>query len=161
MKSFWRRLGVCLCLAGVAFGAVAFMQAKKQRELGEGILEHIGTRENPSPEEAAAVAELFSTSLDARTAFLARAMGTDPERLRVNEQGLSVALSRIEISDGGALFRRAILPTLTSSSDAKALLEGEAFIRRWSITEAMSRGDLDELTSKLVERMYAENSRDS
>jgi hypothetical protein len=104
---------------------------------------------------------LFSTSLDARTAFLARAMGTDPERLRVNEQGLSVALSRIEISDGGALFRRAILPTLTSSSDAKALLEGEAFIRRWSITEAMSRGDLDELTSKLVERMYAENSRDS
>ncbi len=161
MKPFWRRLGICLCLAGLALGAVAFTQEKKQTELGEGIFERIGARENPSTEEATAVAELFSTSLDARTAFLLRAMGTDAERLRVNEQDLSVSLSRVETSDAGALYRRAIRPTLTSSSDAKALLEGAAFMRRWNIPWVMSQGDRNALASKLVERMYAENGRDS
>jgi len=160
MKAFWRLLGICLCVAGLALGAVAFRQAQKQKELGEEILEHAGARENPSTEEAAAVAQLFSTSLDARAAFLVRAMRTDPERLRVNEQGLSVSLSRVETSEAGALYRRAILPTLTSSSDAKALLEGDAFLRRWNMPRLLSQGDRRALASKLVERMYEENDRD-
>jgi hypothetical protein len=111
-----------------ALGAVAFTQAKKQTELGEQIVQQIGARENPSTEEAAAVAQLLSTSLSTRAAFLDRAMNTDPEGLRVNELGLSIALSRIKSSDAGALFPRAILPALTSSSDAQALLEGDALL---------------------------------
>ncbi|MGA3190324.1 MAG: hypothetical protein ABSF22_24730 [Bryobacteraceae bacterium] len=154
-------LGVCLCLAGLALGVVAFRQAKKQTELGQLILEQVGARENPSTEEAAAVAQLYSTSLNTRVAFLDRAMNTDAERLRVNEPGLSIALSRVKSSDAGALFRRAILPTLTTSSDAKALLEGDAFVRRWSISQSMSHDERDALASQLIERMYAENNRDS
>jgi hypothetical protein len=156
MKPFWRPLGICLCLGGLALGIVAFRQAKGQKELGAEILEQLGARENPS-----AVAQLFSTTLDTRVAFLNRAMNTDAERLRVNEQGLSVALSRVRSADAVDLFQRAIVPTLAVSSDAKALLEGDAFLRRWSIPEAMNRGDRDALASKLVERMYAENDRDS
>jgi len=161
MKKLWSRLGLCLCLAGLSLAAVAFTLAKQQRELGEQILEHIGARENPTTAETAAVAELFATSLGARAAFLSCAMNSDAERLRVNEQSLSVALSRVRSTDAGELFHRAILPTLTGSSDAKALLEGDAFLRRWSIPQAMSPGDRDALVSRLVERMYAENSRDT
>src|SRR5208282_2911681 len=129
-------VGVALCLAGLALGTVAFLERRKQAELGGQIFERIGARENPNTEEAAAAAQLFSTTLDARVAFLNRAMNTDSERLRVNEQALSVALTRVLSSDAGALFRRAILPALTSSTDAKALLEGDAFLRRWSIAQA-------------------------
>ena len=159
--SFWRRLGVCLCLAGLALWAAAFIVAKKQVELGEQILEYVGARENPNTEEAAAVAELFSTSLDARAAFLDRALNTDAERIRVNEQSLSIALSRVKSFDAGVLFRRSILPILTTSSDPKALLEGDAFLLRWDIPAVMSQGDRDTLASKLIERMCAENNRDS
>jgi hypothetical protein len=40
------------------------------------------------------------------------------------------------------------------------LLEGDAFLRHWSISKAMSQRDRDAHASKLVKRMYAENDRD-
>ena len=73
----------------MALGAVAIWEGKRERELGEQILDHIGAEEND------AVAQLFSASLETRTAFLTRALNTDPEKVRVNEQGLSVADAKI------------------------------------------------------------------
>lgn len=155
MKSLWGWLGICLCLAGFILGAVAFTEAKKQTAVGEQIFEQFRV------DESAGFRELLPATLDARAAFFGRAMSADAERLRVNEQGLSVALSRVTNSDAGALFRRVILPALTASQDAKTLLEGDAFLRRWSIADTMSAGDRAALASKLVERLYAENDRDT
>ncbi len=155
MKPFWGCLGVCLCLAGFILGAVAFTDAKKQIGVGEQILEQFRV------DESTGLRELLTASLDARAAFFGRAMSADAERLRLNEQGLSVALSRVSDSAAGALFRRVILPALTTSQNAKALLEGDAFLRRWSIADTMSAGDRDALASKLVERMYTEDDRDT
>jgi hypothetical protein len=97
MKELWTRLGLFLCLAGLSLAAVALTQAKKQKGLGEQIFERIGARANPSTEETAAVAQLFSTTLDARVAFLARALNNDAERLR-SISGTKVAVFCLPLS---------------------------------------------------------------
>jgi hypothetical protein len=161
-RSFWRRFGVWTILAGLAIAVGSrFTQRRKETEVSAQILDRISSREHPTTEEAGAVGELFEASLNTRVEFLSSALSAAyVERVRMNEQGLSVALSRVKSADAGALIRRAILPALTISSDAKVLLEGDVFMRRWGISGVMSQGERDSLASKLVERIYEENERD-
>ena len=102
-------------LVGLALTAVAFLERRTQAELGVQIPERVGIRGNPSTGEASAVAPLFSTSPDARVPFLSRALNSDAARLRVSEQRLSVALTRVRSADAAALFNCAISPTLAGS----------------------------------------------
>jgi hypothetical protein len=112
-RSFWKRFGACAILAGLAIAVASrFTERRKETEVSAQILERLSSR------EASAVAQLFQTSLNTRIDLLSGALysAADVERLRVHEQGLSIALSRVKSSDAGTLFRRSILPALAMPS---------------------------------------------
>ena len=85
------RVGNFALIVGVGIEvAVVLTQTDLGSKEAEQLFGRVGVRENPNRDEAAAVAQLFQTKLGTRAAFLTRALGFDPDRLRVNEQGLSI-----------------------------------------------------------------------
>ena len=63
MKRFWRHLGIGLCLAGLALGALTFRETRKHRELGEEIFNRVDAHENLRAADAAAIVPGVSSFL--------------------------------------------------------------------------------------------------
>src|ERR1700722_8336720 len=96
--SFWKRVGVWTILAGLVIAVASrFVQRRNATEISGKILGRLSSREPPLTEEAGEVAQLFRTDSDTRAEFLSLALSSaNVERLRANEQGLSVALSQVK-----------------------------------------------------------------
>src|ERR1700682_5118242 len=110
-----RRLGVFLTLAGAGIWVLSLWQdsiradSEAQRLFGA-----LGMEEEESPRDASVLIALSHASRAVRTEFLREALKSDEaaDKLRLHEQGLSVALSQVDYSEAVALYQAALRPAL-------------------------------------------------
>lgn len=117
--------------------------------------EALGVEETETANDASTLLKISQATRAVRAALLREALSSEPaaNKLRLHEQGLSVALSRLSYSDAVALYREAILPALKADPGPKALRQCFALLSRWSLTEQVSPRDAGEIASRLTSQL--------
>jgi hypothetical protein len=168
-----RGIGIFLVLAGAA---IWVLSARTESPDAQRILDLLGTEQDESSQDAFALTELSHTSHAVRRAFLREALGSEAAagKVRVHEQGISVALSRVDYAEAVALYREVLRPKLNAAStgldashtlDASpgpvALQECFALLSRWSLVSQVSPEDAARIASGLAERMASEHKTEA
>jgi hypothetical protein len=148
-----RGIGVLLAVAGVGLWRLSIMQglARASAE-AKPIFDALGTAEEESAQDAAALIQLSHSSRAVRAAFLRYALQSEAaaDKVRIHEQGISVALSRVDFSEALVLYQTALLPTLKGSPGPKVVRECFALLSRWSLIGQISPQDASDIASQLA-----------
>lgn len=127
-------------LAGfVVWGVFSIAAQRAGTEEANRLLSAFAMQMDPGERQAAlegqAEIQLFQADRYARVAFLRASLEDTAslQRMIGREQGLSVALSRIDSAEAQALFRKSVLPAIERSTDPQILRECFGFMRQWSI----------------------------
>src|SRR4029078_6882185 len=113
-----RIFAVSLAFAGAAIWAFSPWQARIRGDSEARALRGaLGTAEEESPQDASALVALSHANRAVRTAFLREALSSEEaaDKLRLHQQGLSVALSQVNYSEAAALYQNALRPALMDS----------------------------------------------
>jgi hypothetical protein len=102
--------------------------------------------------EAEAQRELVASSPYVRRDFLQTALqdATDAHRLNSREQGFLVSLSQVKSSEARSLYRSAILPAVSRSTEPEVLREGFTLMAAWSIADTLDAREKEKLALNLV-----------
>ncbi len=147
----------------IAAGALLFAYAVHQEKQkahaeAERLLGDLGSEDEEGSHDLAALKALARAPLSVREAFLEEGLASEESaaKLRVHEQGLSVALSQIRFSDATALFHSTLLPALKGKPQENAAEEAMAFTRRWSLIPQLGADAAMSLASQLTVRIPGE-----
>jgi hypothetical protein len=160
-----RGIGILLVLAGAVIWVLsAGLESPGAASDARRLFERLGTGDEESAQDASALTELSHASRAVRIAFLREALASEAAagKLRVHEQGISVALSQVDYSEATALYRAVLRPRLVAStgqddsSGPLVLQECFALISRWSLISQVSPEDAAGITNRLAARMATE-----
>jgi hypothetical protein len=152
----FRVIGVVLAIAGAATWVVAArLNSSRVSAEAQRLFESLGTQEEESPKDAATLVEISQATPEVRAAFLREALQSDAaaDKMRLHEQGLSVALSQVNYSEAIELYQAAILPALKGSPGPTTLRECFALLSRWSLIGQISSKDADKIAERLTDQL--------
>ena len=153
-----RAIGVLLLAAGASVWLVSLRSERSGvKAQAHQLFEALGGEEAETAKDASALVTISQAPRVVRAALLREALSSEDaaNKLRLHEQGLSVALSRVNYSDAVALYQEAILPALKADPGPKSLRECFALLSRWTLTEQVSPKDADEIASRLTSQLSA------
>ena len=149
-------MGILFVIAGAMTWTVS-VRLERGRVISEAhrLFEDLGTEEQESPRDASTLVELSQSTRAIRAAFLSESLNSETaaNKLRIHEQALSVALSRISYAEAIALYQTAILPALKANRGPNVMRECFAMLSRWSLVAQISPRDADDIASRLTDQL--------
>ena len=124
------------------------------------IFSALGTDEEETPQDAAALVELSRADRAVRVAFLREALTNEAAsgKLRVHEQGITVALSQVDYSEAAALYRAVLLRKLNAPVEPVVLQQCFQLLTRWSLISQVNSEDAARIATRLTARMDLERN---
>jgi hypothetical protein len=148
-----RGFGVLLAVAGIAVWGLSIRQRLARATAdAQRIVDALGTAEEESSQDAAALIDLSRASRAVRAAFLRVALRSEvgAGKVRLREQGISVALTHVDFAEALVLYQKALLPILKGSPEPAVLRECFASLSRWSLIGQVSPQDANEIAGQLA-----------